>query len=200
MKQFYFRRGVASLMALLALGLLSLRALADEGTVPPAPPTSASESSDAPAPVPGVLISRSDMADLPAGSEAEITVFFRNLGGVALKSPVAAFSPADGVSIAGGASSFLLDDIPAGGTGSVTLKLRAADTAAGVQSLPVELRFSYGEDAPAAGAASDRLSIPVKAKPAAAQPLVLISRSDISSPISPARRSTWRSPSKTPAM
>lgn len=189
MKQFYFRRGVASLMALLALSLLSLRALADEGTVPPAPPaTSGSSSSDpapAPAPVPGVLISRSDMADLPAGSEADVTVYFRNLGDVTLKGPVAAFSPADGVSIAGGASSFLLDDIPAGGTGSVTLKLRAADTAAGAQSLPVELRFTYGEDAPASGTASDRLTIPVKAKPAAAQPLVLISRSDISSPISP---------------
>ena len=189
MKQFYFRRGVASLMALLALSLLSLRALADEGTVPPAPPAaSGSSSSDpapAPAPVPGVLISRSDMADLPAGSEADVTVYFRNLGDVTLKGPVAAFSPADGVSIAGGASSFLLDDIPAGGTGSVTLKLRAADTAAGAQSLPVELRFTYGEDAPASGTAADRLTIPVKAKPAAAQPLVLISRSDISSPISP---------------
>ena len=190
MKQFYFRRGVASLMALLALSLLSLRALADEGTVPPAPPVAASGSSSsdpapAPAPVPGVLISRSDMADLPAGSEADVTVYFRNLGDVTLKSPVAAFSPADGVSIAGGASSFLLDDIPAGGTGSVTLKLRAADTAAGAQSLPVELRFTYGEDAPASGTVTDRLTIPVKAKPAAAQPLVLISRSDISSPISP---------------
>ena len=190
MKQFYFRRGVASLMALLALSLLSLRALADEGTVPPAPPAAASGSSSsdpapAPAPVPGVLISRSDMADLPAGIEADVTVYFRNLGDVTLKGPVAAFSPADGVSIAGGASSFLLDDIPAGGTGSVTLKLRAADTAAGAQSLPVELRFTYGEDAPAGGTASDRLTIPVKAKPAAAQPLVLISRSDISSPISP---------------
>ncbi len=190
MKQFYFRRGVASLMALLALSLLSLRALADEGTVPPAPPAAASGSSSsdpapAPAPVPGVLISRSDMADLPAGSEADVTVYFRNLGDVTLKGPVAAFSPADGVSIAGGASSFLLDDIPAGGTGSVTLKLRAADTAAGAQSLPVELRFTYGEDAPSSGTATDRLTIPVKAKPAAAQPLVLISRSDISSPISP---------------
>ena len=147
MKQFYFRRGVASLMALLALSLLSLRALADEGTLPPAPPAVASGSSSsdpapAPAPVPGVLISRSDMADLPAGSEADVTVYFRNLGDVTLKGPVAAFSPADGVSIAGGASSFLLDDIPAGGTGSVTLKLRAADTAAGAQSLPVELRFT----------------------------------------------------------
>lgn len=187
MKQYYFRRGVASLMALLALSLLSLRALADEAALQPAvtAESSSSDSAPAPAPVPGVLISRSEMADLPAGSEAEITVSFRNLGDVALKSPVAAFTPADGISLAGGASSFLLEDIPGGGTGSVTLKVRAADSASGAQSLGVELRFSYGEDAPASGTASDRLTIPVKAKPAATQPLVLISRSDISSPISP---------------
>lgn len=187
MKQYYFRRGVASLMALLALSLLSLRALADEAVPQPAvtAESSSSDSAPAPAPVPGVLISRSEMADLPAGSEAEITVSFRNLGDVALKSPVAAFTPADGISLAGGASSFLLEDIPGGGTGSVTLKVRAADSASGAQSLGVELRFSYGEDAPASGTASDRLTIPVKAKPAATQPLVLISRSDISSPISP---------------
>ena len=224
MKQFYFRRCAASLMALLALTLLSLRAMADEAPAPPeavspvsAPAVSetpASNSSEtdaagsppvsnqpeaapvpapapesvpeaAPAPVPAVLISRSEMADLPAGSETEITVFFRNPGDVALKSPVAAFTPADGVSIAGGASSFLLEDIPAGGTGSVTLKLRAADNASGIQNLPVELRFTYGEEVPAAGTASDRLAIPVKAKPAATQPLVLISRSDVTSPISP---------------
>ena len=187
MKQYYFRRGVASLMALLALSLLSLRALADEAAPQPAvtAESSSSDSAPAPAPVPGVLISRSEMADLPAGSEAEITVSFRNLGDVALKSPVAAFTLADGISLAGGASSFLLEDIPGGGTGSVTLKVRAADSASGAQSLGVELRFSYGEDAPASGTASDRLTIPVKAKPAATQPLVLISRSDISSPISP---------------
>lgn len=187
MKQYYFRRGVASLMALLALSLLSLRALADEAVPQPAvtAESSSSDSAPTPAPVPGVLISRSEMADLPAGSEAEITVSFRNLGDVALKSPVAAFTPADGISLAGGASSFLLEDIPGGGTGSVTLKVRAADSASGAQSLGVELRFSYGEDAPASGTASDRLTIPVKAKPAATQPLVLISRSDISSPISP---------------
>lgn len=187
MKQYYFRRGVASLMALLALSLLSLRALADEAAPQPAvtAESSSSDSAPAPAPVPWVLISRSEMADLPAGSEAEITVSFRNLGDVALKSPVAAFTPADGISLAGGASSFLLEDIPGGGTGSVTLKVRAADSASGAQSLGVELRFSYGEDAPASGTASDRLTIPVKAKPAATQPLVLISRSDISSPISP---------------
>lgn len=187
MKQYYFRRGVASLMALLALSLLSLRALADEAAPQPAvtAESSSSDSAPAPAPVPGVLISRSEMADLPAGSEAEITVSFRNLGDVTLKSPVAAFTPADGISLAGGASSFLLEDIPGGGTGSVTLKVRAADSASGAQPLGVELRFSYGEDAPASGTASDRLTIPVKAKPAATQPLVLISRSDISSPISP---------------
>lgn len=200
MKQFYFRRGAASLMALLALSLLSLRAFADEAVPAPQPAVSSAAAEAAPAPAapapaveptpaptpapaPGVLISRSDMADLPAGGEAEITVYFRNLGDTALKGPVAAFTPADGVSLSGGASSFLLDDIPAGGTGSVAVKLRAADAASGPQSLPVELRFSYGEGL--SGTASDRLNIPVKAKPAAAQPLVLIGRSDISSPISP---------------
>ena len=135
MKQYYFRRGVASLMALLALSLLSLRALADEAAPQPAvtAESSSSDSAPAPAPVPGVLISRSEMADLPAGSEAEITVSFRNLGDVTLKSPVAAFTPADGISLAGGASSFLLEDIPGGGTGSVTLKVRAADSASAVR-------------------------------------------------------------------
>lgn len=224
MRMFYFRRGVASLMALLALSLVSLRALAEdaapvlvpavtaaEGASPapqapaappaapepvPAPvpaqapasaPASAAEATPAPAPAPapGVLISRSEMVDLPAGGEAEITVYFRNLGDTALKNPVAAFSPADGILLSGGSSSFLLEDIPAGGTGSVALKVRAADAATGVQNLGVELRFTYGEQAPAAGTASDRLNIPVKAKPAASQPLVLITRSDISSPISP---------------
>lgn len=146
MRMFYFRRGVASLMALLALSLVSLRALAEdaapvpvpavtaaEGASPapqapaappaapepvPAPvpaqapasaPASAAEATPAPAPAPapGVLISRSEMADLPAGGEAEITVYFRNLGDTALKNPVAAFSPADGILLSGGSSSFL---------------------------------------------------------------------------------------------
>ena len=77
MKQFYFRRCVASLMALLALSLLSLRALADEAPVTPPETVSSSSSSSAsepeitpaPVPMPAVLISRSDVAVRPSGRE-----------------------------------------------------------------------------------------------------------------------------------
>ena len=183
MKRSVLRRAAAALAAVLALTALPMAALADSDTTaePPAPVAPADT-----AVLPGVLISRSDMTDLPAGQETEITVSFQNLGDAALHKPVAAFTPSDGISLSGGASSFLLEDIPGGGTGTVKVKVRAADTASGAQTLGVELRYAYGEDPTAQnGVTSDRLTIPVAAKPAAAAPLVLIGRSDISSPISP---------------
>ena len=39
---------------------------------------------------------RDGAVPIRAGSEADVTVYFRNLGDVTLKGPVAAFSPADG--------------------------------------------------------------------------------------------------------
>ena len=183
MKRSVLRRAAAALAAVLALTALPMAALADSDTTaePPAPVAPADT-----AVLPGVLISRSDMTDLPAGQETEITVSFQNLGDAALHKPVAAFTPSEGISLSGGASSFLLEDIPGGGTGTVKVKVRAADTASGAQTLGVELRYAYGEDPTAQnGVSSDRLIIPVAAKPAAAAPLVLIGRSDISSPISP---------------
>ncbi len=212
MKQIVLRRAAAAFAAALALTVLPMAALADSESpasppavqaeppqapaaqTPPAPAageaqTPAPAETPAPTPVPvapAVLISRSEMADLPAGQETEITVSFRNLGDTPLHKPVAAFTPSDGIVLTGGASSFLLDDIPAGGVGSLPVKLRAADSASGVQILTVELRYTWGEEAAAqSGSATDRLTIPVAARPAAAAPLVLIGRSEISSPISP---------------
>lgn len=191
MKMKFLRRAAAALAAALALSALPLAARAEgetaapADTAPPAAEAPAAPAAEAPV-LPGVLISRSEMADLPAGGECEIAVSFRNLSESPLHSPVAAFTPSEGLTIQGGASSFLLEEIPGGGTGSVTVKLRAADSAAAAQTLAVELRYTYdGPDAPAAGSASDRLTIPVKPRPAAAPPLVLIGRSAISSPISP---------------
>ena len=55
------------------------------------------------APAPMVLISRSDIAKpLEAGQEVELTVSFRNLSPIQLKSPVATFTPSDGLSLSGG--------------------------------------------------------------------------------------------------
>lgn len=182
MKRSALRRTTAALAAVLALTALPMAALADSETITVSPPPAAADASV----LPGVLISRSDMSDLPAGQETEITVSFRNLGDATLHKPVAAFSPSEGISLSGGASSFLLEDIPGSGTGTVKVKVRAADTASGAQTLGVELRYTYGEDPTAQnGVSNDRLTIPVAGRPAASAPLVLIGRSDISSPISP---------------
>ena len=200
MKRVVLRHAAAALAAALVLAALPVAALADSepaapttAQIEPAPPAQTPEPSPTPEPAPtpapiapGVLIARSEMQDLPAGQQTEITVSFQNLGDTPLRKPVAAFTPSDGIVLVGGASSFLLEDIPAGGTGTVRIKLQAADNATGSQSLAVELRYGWGEEtAPQSGTASDRLTIPVAARPAAAPPLVLIGRSEISSPISP---------------
>ncbi len=84
------------------------------------------------APAPMVLISRSDIAKpLEAGQEVELTVSFRNLSPIQLKSPVVTLTPSDGLSLSGGNSSFLLDDI--GGKKTVSVKVRVK---AGDHSLP----------------------------------------------------------------
>ena len=135
---------------------------------------------------PPVIISRSEIAPIPAGGTAQLTLTFQNLGKMPLKTPVASVSPSEGLFISGGASSFALDEIPAEGSASCALQLTAAGTAAAAQSISVELRFAYDTDAGTAqGTASEKLSVPVAAKEAAVQPPLAVSRSAISSPISP---------------
>ena len=146
---------------------------------------SAASETEMPA-APPVLISRSEIAPIPAGGASQLTLTFQNLGKTPLKTPVASVTPSEGLSVAGGASSFALGEIPAEGSGSCSLQLSAAGTAAAAQSISVELHFSYETDAgSAAGTASEKLSIPVAAKAAAVQPSIAVSRSAISSPISP---------------
>jgi uncharacterized membrane protein len=138
-------------------------------------------------PVPMVLISRDDLANpLTGGETRTFNVYFRNLGDRTLKSPVASFSPSDALTVTGGASSFVLPDIPAGGTGSISLSIEAAAsiTAAG-QSLSTELRFYYNNNVTdVQGSVSDKISIPVSITSASAQPVILVSRSDAAAPIS----------------
>ena len=138
-------------------------------------------------PVPMVLISRDDLANpLTGGETRTFRVYFRNLGDRTLKSPVASFSPSDALSLTGGASSFALPDIPAGGTGSISLTIEAAAsiTAAG-QSIGTELRFYYNNNvSDVQGSVSDKISIPVSITSASAQPVILVSRSDAAAPIS----------------
>ncbi len=185
MKNQYVKRTAAALLAALVLAGCPAVTFAGEGE-----PSSAQTETAASAPA--VLMSRSELAGpLAAGKEAELTISFKNLGSTDLRAPVAAFTPSEGLSLASGASSFMLADIPAGGTGKVKVRIKAADSATAAQSLGVELRFGYSAaDADAQGTASDRIPVQVEPKQAVAQPVVLMSRSAVSSPISPGEEFT----------
>ena len=177
MKTTILNRAAAALIALAAAaGLLFAGA-----------PHAAAATEEPQSPPPAVLISRTELAPIPAGGTAQLTLQFQNLGDKALQSPIAVVTPSDGLSIFGESSSFVLNEIPAGGTGSVSLTLRAADAASADQSVGVELRFVCEG---AAGTASDRVPVPVTPKAAAVQPTIAISRSAVSSPIRPGEEFT----------
>ena len=140
-----------------------------------------------PAPAPMVLVSRSDLPfPLAAGQETEVVVTFRNMGNVPLTSVVAAFAPSDGLTIMGGSGSFPLQDIPGGREGSVRLRLSAAKNVTGSSlSLGVDLKFNYFNNvALTQGTVSDRVSIPVQPRESVPQPVVLVTRSPMSKPLS----------------
>ena len=157
-----------------------------------------------PIPAPMVLIYRSDIKEpLEAGQEIAVTVSFRNLGNTTLKSPVATFTPSEGLTIAGGSSSFLMDDIGAKKTGTVVVKLKANNTIPSpAQSLGVELKFNYYNNvALTQGTISDKISIPALARESVPQPVVLLTRSNLANPIAPGEEAeltlTFRNTSKS---
>lgn len=139
------------------------------------------------APAPMVLISRSDIAKpLEAGQEVELTVSFRNLSPIQLKSPVATFTPSEGLSLSGGNSSFLLDDIGGKKTVSVKVRVKAGATIPSPnQSLGVDLKFNYNNNISfTQGTITDKIAIPALARESVPQPVVVVTRSPIAKPIS----------------
>ena len=139
------------------------------------------------APAPMVLISRSDIAKpLEAGQEVELTVSFRNLSPIQLKSPVATFTPSEGLSLSGGNSSFLLDDIGGKKTVSVKVRVKAGSTIPSPnQSLGVDLKFNYNNNISfTQGTITDKIAIPAMARESVPQPVVVVTRSPIAKPIS----------------
>ena len=139
------------------------------------------------APTPMVLISRSEISKpLEAGQEVELTVSFRNLSPIQLKSPVATFTPSEGLSLAGGNTSFLLDDIGGKKTVSVKVRVKAGATIPSPnQSLGVDLKFNYNNNISfTQGTITDKIAIPALARESVPQPVVVVTRSPIAKPIS----------------
>lgn len=138
------------------------------------------------APAPMILISRSEIKNpIEAGQEMEITVSFQSLGAMKIHSPVATFTPSEGLEIVGGASSFALDDIAPKKTASVKVKIKAASTIPSAnQSLGVELKFNYNNNQGyVQGNVTDKVSIPALARESVPQPVVLVTRSHMEKPL-----------------
>ena len=143
------------------------------------------------APAPLVLISRGEMSSpIAAKQEMELTFFFQNLSNIALRSPVVTLTPSEGLMLTGGSSSFTTADIPGRGTGTLKVRVQAADTvAAAQQSVSVELRFNYYNNvATAQGSVSDKVTVPAVVtktpeKVTIPQPPVIVTRSPLDGPI-----------------
>lgn len=152
------------------------------------PPQSTPDTTPETAPAPMVLISRSDIASpLQPGQEREIELSFQNLSGIRLKSPVVTLTPSDGLSLAGGSSSFALDDIMPKKTAVLKVRVKAADVIpSSSQSLGVELKFNYYNNlASVQGSVTDKVTIPAQARESVPQPVVIVSRSPMDTPIAP---------------
>ena len=151
-------------------------------------PQSVPDTTPEAAPAPMVLISRSDIASpLQPGQEKEIALSFQNLSGIRLKSPVVTLTPSEGLSLAGGSSSFALDDIMPKKTAVLKVRVRAADVIpSSSQSLGVELKFNYYNNLSSVqGSVTDKVTIPAQARESVPQPVVIVSRSPMDTPIAP---------------
>ena len=140
-------------------------------------------------PAPLVVVSRGNLlAPMQPGSDASVTISFKNVGTTPMRSPDASFTPSDALTINGGTGSFVLSDIGVGQTVSLTISIHAADTiSTASQSLSVDLKFNYfNGTSTSQGSASDKVNIPavVKGKDSIPQPIVIVTRSPISKPIS----------------
>lgn len=138
-------------------------------------------------PAPVVLISRSNSDQvLEAGKDTTLEISFQNFSDRPLSGAVATFETSEELTLLGGASSFAVADIGPKQTGKVEIKVRAANRVSVTnQSLKVSLQFRYFDGVKNTPAMTeDKLVIPVRNQDNPSQPVVLVSRSSLSKPIS----------------
>ena len=130
-------------------------------------------------PEPPVIITRSTLEPVSAGQEFQLTITYKNAGETALVNPVAKVSLSEGLMLLNDSSTFILKDIPAGGTGTVILKLRAASQiSSATQSVSTDLRYSYNSGSSLTqGSTSESLPVPAKTSEPVSEPVVIVTRS-----------------------
>ncbi len=101
-----------------------------------------------------------------AGQEFTVTVWVKNLGETAARSPVLSFAPSDGLMLLENSTSKVLGDIPSNGIGTAQVKLKALnELSSPIQELNLELKYRYDNGKTSAqGTASGKLVIPARPK------------------------------------
>jgi hypothetical protein len=95
-------------------------------------------------PEPPVIVTRSAVSAISANQVFDLTITFKNAGTTKLVSPVATISTSEALVLQNDTSTFVLPDIEAGKSQSVTLKIKAAsEISSTTQSVSADLRFSY---------------------------------------------------------
>ena len=124
--------------------------------------TDGGDPAPAPSPAPTLIASRSDIPTITAGQSVEVAITFENTGDVAVRQPIASFTPSSGLVIVGNASTVALPDIEARGKQTVLVTVKALESSAtSAQALNIDTRFSYESDGGLAqGSAQD--SVPIQ--------------------------------------
>ena len=87
-------------------------------------------------PEPPVIVTRSAVSAISANQVFELTLTFKNAGTTKLVSPVATISTSEALVLQNDTSTFVLPDIEAGKSQSVTLKLKAASEISSTPNAP----------------------------------------------------------------
>lgn len=120
-----------------------------------------------PIPEPEIIIHRNEIKNpIKAGEMKSITVSVTNTSPTELKSPVIQFTPSEGLYLQETSSAVKLDNIPAGGTKSTSITVKALKTLSSeVQYLDAELRYQYfNQVTTVKGTSSGRITVPAEVK------------------------------------
>ncbi len=102
------------------------------------------DSTPAPSPAPTLIASRSEIPTLTAGQSVDVAITFENTGDVAVRQPLASFTPSSGLVIVGNASTLAMPDIEPHGKQTVLVTVKALESSStSAQSLNIDTRFSY---------------------------------------------------------
>ncbi len=130
-----------------------------------------------PIPEPTIIVHRGDIEEpVEAGQEFDVTVSFENLSNTTLKNVVATCSPTEPLLMAGGTSSFAMENIGGKKTAAITFRLKAMDEITSSNlTVGVELKYTYYNDVSNVTATvSERINIPAKVTRPQEQPTVTV--------------------------